>query len=321
MTNFLDRIYHLDGVPVGGPNIIELTPGNVFFLDPANGSDDNGGQTPGEAFKTFAVAYAALTDAQNDVLYLIGDGSLTLPAVVDWTKSYTHFIGLCAPTKVGQRARIFQLATLTGAAPLFKVSGSGNIFANFYIFQGVDDATSLIDFEVSGGRNYFGNVHFAGGGHASQAIDGGASLKLNGAAENLFKDCVIGVDTIDAATGMVGILIDTEAKRNIFEDCMITMSAGHTGAAFVELVDTTAIDRYTLFKNCTFLNSNFKNFLMASAFVIPAIAANRNCAIVLQDCIVLGVSKLDASDRGFLYGNMGAITGADLSGVAVELIS
>ena len=42
---------------------------------------------------------------------------------------------------------------------------------------------------------------------------------------------------------------------------------------------------------------------------------------ILQDCMVLGVSKLDANDRGVLFGNMNAVTGADLSGVAVELIT
>ncbi len=33
------------------------------------------------------------------------------------------------------------------------------------------------------------------------------------------------------------------------------------------------------------------------------------------------VTKLDANDRGVLFGNMGAVTGADLSGVAVQLIT
>ena len=42
--------------------------------------------------------------------------------------------------------------------------------------------------------------------------------------------------------------------------------------------------------------------------------------LLLKDCMVLGSTKLDADDRGVLFGNMGAITGADLSGVAVQLI-
>lgn len=320
MTTFDDRLYQLGGVPVGSPSILGLTPGTEFFLDPANGSDDNLGRTPNEAFLTWAVAYAALTANKNDVLYLIGNNSgLTVPAAMTWGKDYTHLIGLCAPTMVAKRSRIFQLSTLTGASPLLNVTASGCIIKDLYIFQGVDDATSLINVTVSGGRNYFEKVHFAGGGHATQAINGGASLKLDGAEENTFVGCTIGVDTIAAATGMVGILFDSQAHRNIFRNCLITMYAGHIGAAFVEVVDSTGIDRYTLFDNCNFINSNLDNFAMASAFLIPAFAANNSSRILLKDCMVLGSTKLDASDRGVLFGNMNAITGADLSGVAVEL--
>ena len=296
--------------------------GQVFYVDAANGNDGNDGLSPGKARSTILSAYNSCTSGKNDIVALIANTSgNTLSAALTWSKSYTHLIGLCAPTMAGQRARIFQLSTLEAASPLLTISGSGCVFANFYIFQGVDDVTSLINVSVTGGRNYFENVHFAGGGHATQAVDGGASLKLDAGEENTFVGCTIGVDTVDAATGMVGLLVDTEAKRNRFIDCDFTMSAGHTGAAFVELVDATAIDRYLEFKNCSFVNSNFKNFLMAGAFVIPAISANRNCAILLKDCMLHGVSKLDANDRGFLYGNMNDVTGADTSGVAVELIT
>lgn len=305
----------LEGIP-RGPN------SQVYIVDPANGSDSNPGTSVQQPLASIAAAYALCTANQHDVvLYLAGSSGINLTAALTWSKNYTHLLGWCAPTRAGQRSRIFQLSTLTGASPLLTVSASGCIFKNFYIFQGVDDATSLINVSVTGGRNYFENVHFAGGGHATQAINGGASLKLDGAEENTFVNCTIGVDTVNAATGMVGLLVDTEAKRNRFENCDFTMSAGHTGAAFVELTDATAIDRYLEFRDCNFINTNFKNFLMAGAFVIPAIAANRNCSILLKDCMFHGVSKLDANDRGFLYGNMNAVTGADASGVAVELVT
>jgi hypothetical protein len=321
MTTFGDVLYQLGGMPVMagvpfGKNA------RYFFLDPANGSDSNDGLSVEHPFATLATAYAACTANQHDtIFYIAGSSSVTLSAALTWSKNYTHLIGIGAPTEVGQRARFFQLSTLTGASPLLTISATGCVFKNFYIFQGVADNTSLINVSVTGGRNYFENVHFAGGGHATQAINGGASLKLDGAEENTFVNCTIGVDTAAAATGMVGILFDGEAHRNIFKNCKVTMYAGHTGAAFVEVTDGTGIDRYTIFDNCLFINSNLDNFLMASGFVIPAFAGNNSSRILLKDCIILGTSKLDASDRGVLYGNMGAVTGADGSGVAVELIS
>lgn len=304
----------LQGIP-RGPN------SNIYLVDPANGSDSNPGTSFEAPLASIEAAYALCTTNQHDVvLYIAGSSGNNLAAAVTWSKSYTHLIGWCAPTHAAQRARIFQTSTLTGASPLLTVSGSGCMFKNFYIFQGVDDATSLINVSVSGGRNYFENVHFAGGGHATMAINGGCSLQVTG-DENMFKHCTIGVDTIASATGHVGILFDTAASRNVFEDCHVSMYAGHAGAAFVEVADATGFDRYTIFKDCVFSNTNKANFEMTSGFVIPAIAANRPARIFLKDCMSYGAAKWDASDRGVLMGNMDAVTGADESGEAVEMIT
>lgn len=302
----------LHGIP-RGPN------SQVFFVDPANGSDANHGRSFLQPLASIEAAYALCVANQHDViLYVAGSSGNNLAAAMTWSKSYTHLIGWCAPTRIGQRARIFQTSTLIGASPLITVSGSGCIFKDLYIFQGVDDATSLINVSVTGGRNYFENVHFAGGGHVTQAINGGASLKLDGAEENTFVNCTIGVDTVDAATGLVGILMDGEAHRNTFKDCVIRMRAGNAGAAWLKVNDATGIDRDTIFDKCIFLNNSAT--LLTSGFVIPAgMGAPRK--IFLKDCMLYGASKLDANDRGVLFGNMSAVTGADGSGVAVELIT
>ncbi len=315
MTTFGDRLYQMGGLPVAST----ITAGNIYFVDPTSGSDDNDGAAIDRAKATLLAGYNLTTANQNDIVYYIaGSSSITLSAALTWAKSYTHLIGICAPTRTAQRARIFQLSTLTGASPLLTISASGCRFENFYIFQGVDDATSLINVSVTGGRNYFNNVHFAGGGHATQAVDGGASLLLNGAEENTFVNCTIGVDTIDAATGMMGIRMDGEAHRNEFYDCKVRMRAGNGGAGFLEVVDATGIDRDTIFQDCLFLNNSATD--MTSGFVIPAgMGAPRK--LLLKDCMILGTAKLDANDRDVLFGNMNAVTGADTSGEAVELVT
>ena len=90
----------------------------------------------------------------------------------------------------------------------------------------------------------------------------------------------------------------------------------------LEVVDGTGLDRYTSFENCRFINSNSDNFLMASGFVIPAYAANNSTRVLLDaNCMIHGTTKLDADDRGVLYGVLNDITGADTSGLAVELIT
>lgn len=293
--------------------------GDVYYVDPTNGSDTNAGTAPSSAFASFETAFDNLTNNNNDVLiYLADTTSLTLQEAAVWNLSYTHFVGACAPTRVAQRARIFQKSTLTGASPLFTISGSGCLFKDFYIFQGVDDATSLINVKVSGGRNYFENVHFAGGGHATMAITGSASLLLDAAEENTFKNCSFGVDTVSLGNGGTAIKFDSEAHRNIFEDCYVNIYAGNAGASWVTVADSTGIDRYTFFKNCMFTNTSATS--LTSGFVIPAgMGAPRR--LFVKDCAFFGSTKLDANDRGVLYGNMNAVTGADLSGVMVEMIS
>ena len=302
--------------------------GDEYFLDPTNGSDSNDGKTPATAFASLLVAYAALTADQNDVLYHIGGATgATLDAeVLDWSKSYTHYIGLCAPTHAGQRARIYhEVATVTGLSPLLTVSGNGCIFKNLYIFSGCADATNLINVKVTGVRNYFENVHFAGGGNATQAVNGGASLNLGApATENRFVDCTIGVDTIAAATGMVGLLFNggtssLHTTRNIFENCRFTMKAGSSGAAFVEMMTIYDIDRYTTFENCKFIN--LASTAMASAFVMPAGIDPNDKRLLMFGCRSIGATTWDANDRGMLYGDMAAVVPVDLSGSLLEMIT
>lgn len=318
MTTFSDMVKVLGGVPALA-GIPFQKDAKYYFVDPADGSDSNAGTDLEKPLASLEYAYSLCTANQHDtIFYIAGSSGNNLAAAMTWAKSYTHLIGVCAPTETAQRSRIFQTSTLTGASPLLTISASGCIFKNFYIFQGVDDATSLINVSVTGGRNYFENVHFAGGGHATQAVDGGASLKLDAAEENTFVNCTIGVDTVDAGTGMMGILFDGEAHRNVFRNCIVRIRAGNAGAGFVEVADLTGIDRDNTFIDCLFLNNSATS--LTSGFVIPAgMGAPRK--ILLKDCMILGSTKLDANDRGVLFGNMNAVTAADLSGVAVQLVT
>jgi len=293
--------------------------GTEYFVDPANGDDNNDGMSWDKAMATIPIAYAACTDGANDkVIYLGGATGATLAATLTWAKSYTHLIGACAPVMAAQRARIHN-ETTTGVTPLLNITGSGCVFKNFYIFQGVDEAVANVNAQVSGGRNYFENVHFAGGGHASQAIDGGASLRLVGSeGEHKFVNCTIGVDTIAQAAGMRCLAIIGGTPRNVFKDCNFISYAGAGGAMFVEWEALSAVDRYMLFDNCKFINTSGTD--MDSAFVMPA-GAPAHRRMFLKDCIGYGFTKWDANDRGVLMGNMDVVTPVDLSGVAVEMVT
>ena len=300
--------------------------GNVKWLDPANGSDSNSGTAAGSAFKTIEKGLASLTGNQNDVLvYLAGASSSTILTTIDWNLSYTHLVGYCAPTRVAQRARFFQTsASSAGTSPLFTVSGSSCILKDFYIFQGVVSNTSTVDVSVTGQRNYFENVHFAGAGDASQAIAGGASLNLSGASENTFVKCTIGTDTAAAATGLTALSFGNttthtvNATRNYFDNCVFRVWANSTGVTFVNILELTAITGDNIFDKCLFINRQGTGGTSVLASAVTG-TGSATGTLFFKDCIASRITTWDVAASGNVMGNMNAVTGAALSGVAVAL--
>lgn len=292
--------------------------GVSYYLDPANGDDDNDGLSPDTAFATLPIAYAALTADQNDILYYIaGPTGINLAAVFDWHKDYTHLVGICAPTGIGARARIFQLSSATSKSPLVTISAKGCVWSNIEVFQGVANAASLVAVSVTGVHNYFYRCQFAGGGATENAIDNCASLQLDGAAENLFEECVLGQDTVALATGGNVIRLVAQTARNYFKNCIIQALISNTNAALLEATLATSLDRWMIFEKCLFLSESVNDAtVMASAFVIPA--ATITSKYILKDCASIGCTTWDVSKRGRVYGNMNAVTGAALGGVLVK---
>ena len=314
MPHFNDMVYHLGGMPVMA-GVPFTGRSNYFFVDARYGSDSNDGRTPDKALATIISAEDRCTANQHDTIFILGTGSaIAMTAALTWDKSYTHLIGITAPSHVAQRARITnEDTTYTGLSPLFNVTATGCIFKNFYSFSGLADNTALINWQVSGGRCYFENVHFAGPGHATCAIDGAAALRLVGSeGEHMFKHCTFGVDTVAAATGVRSLAISGGTPRNWFQDCNFISYASAGGAMFVEWEALSAVDRYMLFDNCSFINTGATT--IDSAFVIPASVPTHRRTF-LKDCWGYGFTDWDASDRGVLYISGGTATAGGYSGL------
>jgi hypothetical protein len=304
----------LGGVPMGMGGIPFGPDSKVIFVHTATGSDNNDGAEPNYAKASIEAGEDALVANRHDTLvYLSSPTANAMSAAMVWDKSYTHLIGVAAPTGMANRTRITWETGSVDASPLITISASGCIFKNFYVFHGIASATNLINVYVTGGRNYFENVHFAGGGHATQAVDGGASLLLDGLSceENLFRHCTFGVDTIAAATGMAAVRMDGTCHRIIFEDCNFTLYAGNAGAIFVEIVDSSGIDRYNIFKRCFFTNTS--TTAMDTAFEIPAMGVPR--VLYLIDCHLHGADDWDDNTRGNMFLSSGTLTAGGNAGI------
>jgi hypothetical protein len=155
-------------------------------------------------------------------------------------------------------------------------------------------------------------VHFAGIGDATQSAAGAASLKIDGGDENVFIHCVIGLDTSSYDADATGVLFDSAASRNLFEDCLFQGYISAAGYAHITVADATGIDRWQIFKKCLFLaESTNKGVAQTSVFSIPAISQGK---ILLQDSLAVsdgGAVDWDSNNRGIVWnGAVAAAAGA-----------
>jgi len=240
------------------------TTGNIYYLNPATGNDNNSGTTPALAFATLAAAYAACAPGNNDVVVLIGNGTTTATARItsfNWAKNATHLIGICAPSAVSQRARIANPTTagLVITAAFFTVSGNGCLFSNLSFFQGAGagqtGVVAAILMTITGQRNAFVNFDFEGMGDATSATDAGSRCILisGGGQENYFKHCNVGLDTITRTGANASVEISGGGPRNIFEDCTFPFLSSDGLQYALLAAAAAALDRWVLFKGCNFI--------------------------------------------------------------------
>lgn len=280
------------GMPLFGVTGAAPFTGNFFWVDQTNGSDGNTGG-PQDPFKTLSQAHTVCKDNNNDVVFLTGTSNQTSTLV--WSKSRTHLIGL-APNLLSQaRARISQ----TGSSvftPLLSVTGSECIFRDIGLFHGFDDASAQICVSVSGGRNEFTRVLFGGMGNATAAAQtGGRSLVISGTTgENTFRQCQIGLDTITRTGANASVEFSGGSPRNAFDECIFPMLAGDANPLFGYAAAASAIDRWQLFRKCTFVNAIASTGVaITQAFSLPASAGG---LLILQDSLLIGGTNANWGD-------------------------
>lgn len=334
MTTFADGLFQYGGVPVP----VGFT-GKAFFVDPVNGSDGNVGTKVSQAFSTLYRAHAACTAGKNDTVYLIGDGGTTgtarlskaLAQSVDstasvgtlvWSKNATHLVGISSRTMNAQRARISPVTTETittfGSGTMVSVTAQGCYFTNFSAFQGfATGGASEIAWADTGGRNTYDNVQLMGGGDAAStgaSVATMRSLLVSGTTgENTFRNCTIGLDTTPRSTGSFEFEIAGGSPRNVFDNCIIQTNAGAVGCTWMK-IGADGIDRYVLFRNCTFINPTLGGVgasAMTTGFSVNAASGG---AILLQNCLVAGATKTDTGNLNTLTNIANA---ASLGGAAV----
>lgn len=236
--------------------------GNVWYVDAVNGSDTaNNGTAWNQAFATLYAAHNAATSNNYDVIVVAPSGVSTGSGTDEstygaWTfsKNLITVIGSSAPTAISPRSRIlWGTAGQSTSSALLTISGNGNSFLNLQFGSFVDNNILVT---VTGQRNYFGSVHFAGIGDDTTGDDTAArSLVISGAGENLFEGCTIGLDTVTRSTTNASLEVTGSCPRNKFVDCLFPMYCDNAGALFVKAATGNCYERFLIFDRCIFLNA------------------------------------------------------------------
>ena len=293
------------------------TTGNIYYLDPKTGvAGANGlapqaipGQQGTGPVATLAAGYALMASGNTDVLVLIGDGTTNatarLSAGFTWSKNAAHFIGICSGSRVSQRARIAPTLAVAGFANFFTLSGNGCYFANLEFFQGFTTGVAAeICMTVSGQRNTFNNVSISGMGDTSAsagAADTGSRNLLLSAGENYFLNCSIGLDTVVRSVANYSVEITGNSARNMFEGCIFASDCSSANAAAILTAAAAAIDRYTMFRGCIFINAIQSGATSVTGVI--KMAASAGGMMVLQDTWSVGYASMgfDATSLAQIY--------------------
>lgn len=237
----------LQGIPRGPKS-------QVYFVDTVNGNANNPGTNWKAPLLSVEAAYALCVADQHDVVALLANDTADNPtAEIDWAKDYTHLIGLGGDLPgVGQRCRIVGTSALD-LDYVIDFQGKGCIVKNIQIYNGNDADADSGAAIVSGGRNYFENVFFAGMAAANPAgRAGGYSLTVTG-EENTFKRCSVGLQTIIRDAANAELVMSGDCYRNKFIECEF-LSWSVTAGKFLVSFAAASVPWTTQFENCLFCN-------------------------------------------------------------------
>lgn len=300
--------------------------GNILYLNPASGNTDlpaDGSES--KPYTTLDAAYTAARSGKNDIILLVGDGTTSATARVNsaftWAKDALHLIGVCSPVLYSQRARIAPTSTTTAFTPFFTISGNGCVFQNIAWFHGfATGTTSQINMVVTGSRNYFQNCHIAGMGDAESAASAGSrSLKIGsgGSGENVWVNCVVGLDTVTRTAANASVEFAGATARNVFQNCLFPLMTSAATPLGILGTGNGCVDRHQVFDNCSFINA-IKSTSTVMTVLASFTTASPGGLLLFKQCILLGITDY-GDTNGLANSYIDGFTGAAAtSGIAVN---
>jgi len=282
-----NRDFYHTGLQIGRSDLQAMVngmgPGDHFFVDYRNGSDNNDGKTWAKAFRTYSKAVDAVVSNHNDIIHIAGDSTVVETAMVTLSKNRVHTVGHNgALGHYGAGAKIdCTLAAGSSNIATFKNTGVRNTFTGVKFTNSSTVAAGLYaGWEAGEYARYF-NCEMQKLTDLDEAL--AADLLLQGDSPQ-FYNCCIGVSSLSTVGAIVrpNVLLTTvQSKDVLFENCIFPKQAGNAAAQMINLIGNV-VDRFLLFKDCIFIND-----ALAAAdpdHAIGATAAQTNGSVLLKNC-------------------------------------
>lgn len=247
MGNF--KIYPQDiAGMLGLPNV-----GNIYYVDPGNGSDSASGTSPTDAFATVYTAQAAMTADQDDVVIIASTsstGRTSETLAIDWDKRRTHLIGNGPARSINPRNGMSWSAL--GGDACFTVSATNCSFNNISIATFTDN-NILAD--VTASYNTFDYVHFQGMGLQTTADDETArSLRISGSDEIIVRNSTIGLDTVTRGAANASLELTGTCARCQFVNVDFPIFTDAATPLWIKADTGNCYERWLKLQDCNFYN-------------------------------------------------------------------
>ena len=323
LTNFPNGITSF-GVPVMGGGGIPAAWGDVYFVDYRNGDDTlNDGKTKANPFKTLSAAYAACTSNNNDLIIIDGDSTVVETAMITWSKNRITVIGANPGGHYGHAVKVsLGVTTVATDIALLKVTGVRNRFHGIKFMSSNTKDESLYTVVEAGEYSVYSNCEFYK--FSDLNVTGASELVCNGDSP-LFINCAIGssANAISGAIIRANVLFTKGlggtgkvTRDAYFENCILWRRSSNAANRFVYGANATDIERFCIFKNCSFLNA--KNATGTPAQNVAFGASLTVGEVLLWDCVALNAGTAMSTTTGvFVQGYTPDATGG-AAGIAIQ---
>lgn len=317
------RDFFHTGLQVGRSQIQSLInvqgPGDFWYVDYRNGSDQNDGETWDTALKTYGEAISRVTSNNNDIILIDGDSTVVETAMVNITKNRVHTIGMNgALGHYGQGAKI-SCALASGATNIATIQNTGvrNTFQGIKVINENTVAEGIYGFAEGGEFSRFLNCEF----YKSTDLDvtGAAEFLHNGDSAQ-FYDCTFGSTANIIADNKIrpnvlltATLSGKKCRDSYFENCLFFSKAGGTEHVAVYGANATDVERMLMLNGCSFINNPLSAATPAHAVGFGA--AQTEGAVVLKDCTSVDHTVMAQAAVGIYVD--GAVPTFATSGVSV----